>query len=175
MTLGSHQQYIGKCQVYITPKREILDELGPFETDPCTADPQPWLIGTRFNFTERDDGLSRPWVGRVFCNPPFDTTGVDRWVRKLATHNHGTLLIHVRPETDWFQLIWEHASAVLLLRKRVNFYAPDGSRYRHNSGAPVCLASFGPEDLNILRSCRLDGVLLTSWEFRPSTIQRRCA
>jgi hypothetical protein len=163
VTLGSHQKTVGTSQTYITP-RDILSELGVFVTDPCCAIPQPWLIGTEFNYSVIDDGLSRRWTGRVFCNPPFDSRGVDDWVYRLAEHGHGTLLVHVRPETDWFSIIWQHASAVLLLRKRVRFCSTDGSRLPHNSGAPVCLASFGQEDLNVLRNCRLDGALLTSWE-----------
>src|SRR5262249_13132974 len=146
MTLGSHQATVGRSQSYITPPK-ILRPLGSFTTDPCCASPQPWYIGSKFNFTEHDDGLSREWVGRTFVNPPFDTRGVDRWVRRLAEHGHGTLLIHVRPETAWFALVWQHASGILFLRHRVNFFLPDGSRCPHNSGAPVCLASFGEEDL----------------------------
>src|SRR5262245_41719199 len=119
MTLGSHQRTVGGSQSYITPP-SILRELGPFVTDPCAANPQPWLIGMRYNFTERDDGLSREWCDRTFVNPPFDTRGVERWVCKLAEHNHGTLLTHVRPETDWFALVWKHASGILFLRHRVN-------------------------------------------------------
>ena len=43
MTLGSHQRAVGKTQVHITPKKEILDRLGgPFDLDPAAADPRPW-------------------------------------------------------------------------------------------------------------------------------------
>jgi site-specific DNA-methyltransferase (adenine-specific) len=38
MTLGSHQQCVGKSQIHITPKW-IVDRLGPFDLDPCAADP----------------------------------------------------------------------------------------------------------------------------------------
>jgi hypothetical protein len=162
MTLGSHQMTVGKSQSYITPPVLLLP-LGPFDTDPCTSTPQPWLIGTKFNFTERDDGLSRPWEGRVFVNPPFDTRGVHQWVERIGKHGRGILLVHVRPETSWFGLVWEYASGILFLRHRVNFYLPDGSRCPHNSGAPVCLASYGADDLQVLKSCKLDGVLVTEW------------
>jgi len=39
MTLGSHQQTIGKSQDHLTP-RWIIDALGPFDLDPCAADPR---------------------------------------------------------------------------------------------------------------------------------------
>jgi hypothetical protein len=41
MTLGSHQQCVGKSQSWITPKH-IIDALGPFDLDPCASDPRPW-------------------------------------------------------------------------------------------------------------------------------------
>jgi hypothetical protein len=41
MTLGSHQQTVGKSQNHITP-RWIIDTLGPFDLDPAAADPRPW-------------------------------------------------------------------------------------------------------------------------------------
>lgn len=40
MTLGSHQQTIGKRQDRFTP-RWILDPLEAFDTDPAAGDPRP--------------------------------------------------------------------------------------------------------------------------------------
>jgi DNA N-6-adenine-methyltransferase (Dam) len=174
MSLGSHQATIGKSQVHITP-RWILTALGRFDLDPCAADPRPWDCARR-NFTERDDGLSRPWTGRVFLNPPFNRYGVDRWIQRMAEHNHGIALLHVRPETEWFVPCWRHASGMLFLRKRVIFCKPSGDpqtisnpNSKHfgkpaNSGAPVALISFGAKDLQCLRTCGIDGYLLTGWE-----------
>jgi DNA N-6-adenine-methyltransferase (Dam) len=125
MTIGSHQATVGKSQVHITP-RWILDALGRFDLDPCAADPRPWDCAKR-SYTERDDGLSRPWTGRVFLNPPFCRYGVDRWMMRMAEHNHGIALLHVRPETTWFTPCWQHASGMLFLRRRVIFHKPDGS------------------------------------------------
>jgi hypothetical protein len=45
MTLGSHQQSIGKSQVHLTP-RWIIDALGPFDLDPCAATVRPWRPST---------------------------------------------------------------------------------------------------------------------------------
>jgi hypothetical protein len=95
---------------------------------------------------------------------------------RMAEHNHGVALLHVRPETTWFAPCWQHASGMLFLRKRVIFHKPDGSlqtinnpNSKHfgkpaNSGAPVALISFGAKDLQCLRTCGIDGYLLTEWE-----------
>ncbi len=58
MTLGSHQQSVGKSQTHFTP-RQILDALDEFDLDPCAGDPRPWDCA-RVNYTEADDGLGAP-------------------------------------------------------------------------------------------------------------------
>jgi DNA N-6-adenine-methyltransferase (Dam) len=162
MTLGSHQQSIGKSQNHITPKW-LLDCLGEFELDPCAADPRPWSCA-RVNYTERDDGLSRPWHGRIFLNPPFDRFVVGRWIRKLGDHGRGIALLHARVETSWFQPVWKHASGILFLEKRIKFCRIDGTEQPFNSGAPPVLAAFGEKDLDHLRTCGIAGTLVTEWQ-----------
>jgi hypothetical protein len=53
----------------LTP-RFVIDALGPFDLDPCPPKERPWDTARR-HFTEADDGLSRPWKGRVWLNPPY--------------------------------------------------------------------------------------------------------
>jgi hypothetical protein len=162
MTLGSHQQCVGKLQNHITPKW-IIDALGPFDFDPCAADPRPWDCARR-NITEREDGLSQQWYGRIWLNPPFDRYVVGRWIERLAEHGRGTSLLHARCEAGWFEPIWKSASAILFKADRVHFYRPDGTRHKANSGAPPVLAVFGTEDLERLRTSGITGNLVTSWE-----------
>src|SRR5271166_3137881 len=162
MALGSHQTTVGKSQVHITP-RWILDRLGPFDLDPCAADPRPWSCATT-SFTEADGGLSRPWFGRCYVNPPFNRYQVGHWIRKLADHGHGTALLHARTEAEWFRPVWEHASGILFLSRRIKFCRPDGTEQPANSGAPAVLAAFGSEDLARLRSSGIPGALVTRWQ-----------
>lgn len=169
MTLGSHQTTIGASQVYITPKW-ILDALGPFDLDPCAADPRPWDCA-RVNFTHADNGLTRVWQHghRAFLNPPFDRRYILPWIDKLARHGCGTLLVHARTETEWFGRVWAQATAILFLGRRVIFNRPDGGLSctkkgkTANSGAPVCLAAFGYDDARHLSTCGLSGALVTNW------------
>ena len=141
MTLGSHQQAVGKSQSHFTPKW-ILDRLGEFDTDPCAGSPRPWNIGTVNNFTEADDGLKQPWQGRIFCNPPFNQYIVGDWVYRMALHGNGVLLIHARTETGWFSKVWAYASAIIFLDQRIKVCDAQGNPQKENSGAPVILASF---------------------------------
>src|SRR5712671_2910106 len=143
MTLGSHQKTIGTSQVHLTP-RWIIEALGPFDLDPCAADPRPWDCANG-NLCEADDGIRRAWTGRVWLNPPFDRYKVARWIGRLAEHGHGTALLHARTETEWFRICWNKAGAILFMAKRLTFMKPDGTPCTTkggevaNSGAPPVL------------------------------------
>src|SRR5258708_276631 len=88
MALVSDQKTIGISQVHLSP-RWIIDALGPFDLDPCAADPRPWDCA-EINLTQADAGLRGSWTGRVWLNPPFDRYQVGKWIRRLAEHGHGT-------------------------------------------------------------------------------------
>src|SRR5262249_18630451 len=128
MTLGPHQTSIGRTQVHITP-RWIIEGLGPFDLDPAAADPRPRGCAA-VNYTERDDGLRRPSLGRPFLTPPFDRSVVPLWIRKLARHGCCTMPAP-RP-------IGSSRSG---RAPRLSFYRPDGTRQPANSGAPAATTS----------------------------------
>lgn len=158
--MSMHQTAIGKSQVHLTPRR-ILDPLGSFDLDPCGNDPRPWDCAT-VTYTEKDDGLTLPWFGRPWLNPPFHRFQIAAWLRRMAAHNRGIVLVHARTETDWFNILRENATALFWIAGRVIFCRPDGSpqiitkptsKYfgkSANSGAPVLLASFGFDDSDVL-------------------------
>jgi hypothetical protein len=159
MTLGSHQKTLGVSQSWITPKW-IIDALGPFDLDPCAAEPRPWDCA-RENYTNH--GLERPWSGRVWLNPPFHRYSVGKWVQRLAAHGSGIALLHARTEAEWFEPIWQNANGILFLADRLHFHYPDGRRAKANSGAPAVLISFGDYDLDRLAQMKAGGILVTSW------------
>jgi DNA N-6-adenine-methyltransferase (Dam) len=175
MTLGSHQRTIGTTQVHLTP-RWIIDALGPFDLDPCAADPRPWDCAVE-NITEAQNGLDRQWHGRVWLNPPFDRYKVGRWIGRLAEHRRGTALLHARTETEWFRICWQRATAMLFMAKRLIFVKPDGtpctakSGEVANSGAPPVLVAFGDYDASRLRSfaaAEHGGALVERWQLFDS-------
>ena len=159
MSLGSHQKTVGASQVHLTPSW-IIECLKPFDLDPCAADPRPWDCA-RENYTAM--GLSKPWFGCVWLNPPFDRYQVARWIDRLARHGDGIALLHARTETEWFEPVWRHASAILFLADRIKFCRPDGSEQPANSGAPPVLVAFGDECAERLRTACIPGFLITQW------------
>ena len=168
MTLGSHQQSIGRSQNHITP-RWIIDALGPFDLDPAAADPRPWPCAA-ISWTAH--GLERDWAGFVYLNPPFDRYVVGDWIAKLARHGHGITLLHARTETAWSEPIWQHAAAILFLADRIKFCRSDGSEQSANSGAPAVLAAFGDDAVLRLHRCGIAGYLVTRWHVQSASSVR---
>jgi hypothetical protein len=163
MTLGSHQRCVGKSQVHLTPKW-LIDALGPFDLDPCAADPRPWDCA-KVNYTEND--YSSDWRGMVWLNPPFNRYEVGDWVKKLAAHGNGIALLHARTEAAWFRPIWECASLILFLSKRIKFCREDGTEQPANSGAPPVLAAFGNEARLRLGRSGLAGAYVHGFNLAP--------
>ena len=109
---------------WLTPP-EILQALGSFDLDPCASEHQPWATAAR-QLTIRDDGLKKPWSGRVWCNPPYGPFAA-RWLERCAEHRDAVAFVFARTETAVFQdHVWPKAHAVLFLRGRVAFRVPGG-------------------------------------------------
>lgn len=158
MTIGSHQQCVGRSQVHLTP-RWLLDRLGEFDLDPCAATVRPWDCATH-NIVEEEDGLASAWRGSVWLNPPFDRYRVGEWIRRLADHGDGIALVHARTEAAWFRPICDQSELILFLDRRIKFLRPDGSVQPANSGAPVVLAAFGSKCAGALWESGLTGAFV---------------
>lgn len=161
MTLGSHQKTIGDSQDWITPK-SIIDDLGPFDLDPCASKTQPWPCAAA---QITSNGLRLAWHGFVWLNPPFHRYEVGAWIARLAVHEGGGIaLVHARTEAEWFEPIWEHVEAIGFLKDRLYFHYPDGRRAEANSGAPAVLAAFGLEAVRRLSKSKIPMHLVTDWK-----------
>jgi hypothetical protein len=158
---GHEQPYRGETNDRLTP-RYILDALGKFDLDPCAALDQPWATAKR-HLTVKDDGLKKPWAGRVWLNPPYgEQTAM--WLENMAKHRNGIVLIYARTETQmFFDHVWSRANGILFLKGRISFCRPDGSRGA-DAGAPSVLVSYDPTgarfNQTVLRRCKLKGKFL---------------
>jgi hypothetical protein len=158
--------------VWLTPPA-ILRDLAPFDLDPCAPVARPWPMAAR-HFTVEDDGLAQPWVGFVWCNPPYGAEAA-KWLAKLADHGHGIALIFARTETAMFvEQVWRRADALLFIHGRLHFHHVDGRRAKANSGAPSVLVAYGREGGARLSQSQIDGTLVKGWP-RPEIERRRAA
>lgn len=160
MGLSAHQSAQMKNDEWLTPP-EIVAKLGSFDLDPCSPINRPWPTAG-MHYTVLDDGLSQPWHGRVWCNPPFGREAV-KWLRRMAEHGNGIALIPARTETAMFyETVWGAADGVLFLKGRPHFHYVDGSRAAFNSGAPISLVAYGEKNLLALQESGL-GVVVTQY------------
>ena len=153
LSLSGHQSSQLKNDEWLTPP-EILRALGTFDLDPCAPVTRPWNTAAA-HYTAVEDGLSKPWAGRVWLNPPFGREAV-KWLRRLRDHGNGIALIPARTETAMFyETVWCHAAGVLFIKGRPHFHYVDGSRAPFNSGAPIALVAYGSENLEALMNSHL--------------------
>lgn len=167
--IGSHHSHAAGTVEWLTPP-DVLAAIGEFDLDPCAPPAQPWPTARRI-FTARENGLLQAWAGRVFLNPPYANGVIEKWLARMAEHNHGTALIFARTETDAFcTYVWERATALLFMRGRINFHFGEpwtdprtgrryevGDRAPGNAGAPTVLCAYGADDADVLATCRIAG------------------
>ena len=149
----AHDRTTGK-EDWLTPP-EVLRVLGPFDLDPCSPIGRPWDTAAK-HYTMEDNGLLKPWTGRVWLNPPYGNE-TEKWMRRLANHGNGIALIFARTETkSFFPWMWEHATGLLWLKGRLCFYTKEGNR-GGTAGAPSVLIAYGQENADCLKACGLPG------------------
>ncbi|MBV8705032.1 MAG: hypothetical protein JO118_15135, partial [Acetobacteraceae bacterium] len=107
--------------------------LGAIDLDPASSDRAQETVAAATYFTKEMDGLSRPWRGRVWLNPPYAAGVVDRFVGKLVRHvgagdvTAAILLVDSRTDTQWFHHAAGARARVCFTRGRISFVRPDGA------------------------------------------------
>ncbi|KEF35509.1 adenine methyltransferase [Deinococcus sp. RL] len=109
-----------------TTPRSFFDELNAefnFTLD-AAASPHNALC-SRY-FTEADDGLSQPWTGTVWCNPPYGRQ-IGRWIAKAAQSacEGATVVMLIPARTDtaaWHDhILFNPQAEVRFVRGRLRF------------------------------------------------------
>ena len=168
--IGGHQSHRMKNDEWLTPK-EIIEALGPFDTDPCAPIVRPWDTA-KLHYTVNDDGLNKPWFGNVWLNPPYGSH-VGRWMNRLRTHGTGIALVFARVETEWwFSEIWDFADAVFFPKGRLTFCYVNGQKADNNSGAPSAFVAFGRANADRLKNWNLNGKFLPLYDLKDERIQK---
>lgn len=140
-TTGNSSSFHG----WHTP-RELLDQLaralGSFDLDPC-ADPASH-VQAHVKINAADDGLSLPWRGLVFCNPPYGSA-LKTWVAKCHSEAASgracvVALIPARTDTKWWHNDIAGKADTFLLKGRLRF--GDGE---NSAPFPSALAIWGAD------------------------------
>ena len=146
---------------WLTPP-DLLAKLGAFDLDPCAPVPErrPWpTAAEHYDITQ--NGLTRPWAGRVWCNPPYETALARAFLARCAEHGNAMVLIFARIETaNWFDFIWSRADAILFVRGRISFYHASGKAADCSAGAPSAIIAYGQNNVTALKSSGIAGHLV---------------
>jgi phage N-6-adenine-methyltransferase len=150
-TFFTHAGNSSTSETWTTPK-ELLEPLysvfGVFDLDPCSpsSNSRTAPVKAKVYYTEADDGLSLPWFGNVFCNPPYGRA-LRHWVTKAYEEsrcgNTQTIVMLIPARTDttfWHQSIVGKA-AILFLKGRLKF-----GHTEQVAPFPSCLVLWGGSD-----------------------------
>ncbi len=156
--MGGHQSQNMIKDEWLTPP-EIIEKIGVFDLDPCSSIDRPWNTAKK-HYTIKDNGLIAPWIGRIWCNPPYGNN-THRWLQKLSEHGNGIALIFARTETKmFFKYVWDKADGIFFFNGRLTFYHSDGTKAKSNGGAPSCLVAYGNNNVLSIEKSGLNGKLI---------------
>jgi ParB family chromosome partitioning protein len=132
---------------YIDAARQVL---GTIDLDPASSDIAQQTVQATTYFTIETDGLSRPWSGKVWMNPPYGTELISEFVSKLCTHfdagdvPEAIVLVNNATETSWFQSLAKRAAATCFPSRRIRFLRPDGDTNSPLQGQALCYLGENP-------------------------------
>ncbi len=119
--------------------RWVFDAMGlQFDLDVAAPHGGPWHVPCDRYLTVEDDGLTAPWHGLVWCNPPYSS--VRDWVARWVQHDRGALMTQVASAQPWRAALYSNADALYI--GRVDFARPDGSTLKFG-WTPICVAFRG--------------------------------
>lgn len=106
--------------------------LGEIDVDPASCARAQKTVRAKKYYTRDDDGLSKPWRGRVWCNPPYSQPACSRFVEKFcaeAESGHmvaGIMLLNASTDTAWWHSLAERF-VLCFTRGRLGFEREDGT------------------------------------------------
>ncbi|MCG8351024.1 MAG: phage N-6-adenine-methyltransferase [Chloroflexales bacterium] len=97
---------------------------GDITLDPCSNSKTAPNVPAATLYTREDDGLSQPWRGNVYLNPPYGRA-IPEWINRLVeAYESGEIaqaiaLLPARVDTHWFQPLY--AYLMCNVRGRITF------------------------------------------------------
>lgn len=134
---------------YGTPD-QIWQPLRPFDIDVAAS--QTSRIGVK-NWTKEDDGLSKPWDGFWFCNPPFSKKA--EFLQKAYDFPNGIMLLPMSTDTKWFQEMVSKSGHVFFFGTRIHYIGASGPAIFQSGLIP-----FGDEAVRRIQAAKLRGIMM---------------
>jgi hypothetical protein len=125
---------------YVEAAREVM---GGIDLDPASNALAQETVQAGNWFGEEENGLLRPWEGRVFLNPPYSYPEVEQFAEKLVIEYEAgvveaaIMLTNNSADTKWWHAAGQAAGAVCQTRGRINFYKADGQITQPTNGQTI--------------------------------------
>ena len=148
---------------YYTP-RWIFDAAGlMFDMDVAApVDPARRTCPARRYLTPVEDGLTQPWNGLVWMNPPYSAAA--QWVARFAEHRCGMAFLPALKEVRWSGMLLGCADAVALIS--TDFVIRGG--IKRSMPFPLILAGCGPVAVEAVgRVAAADKYVRGAYHVRP--------
>lgn len=119
---------------YIVLVRKVFNSM--IDLDPASCAAANKIVNAKLYYDQAFDGLSRPWYGNVFCNPPYGSakpgmSNQSLWANKMVAEYYsgrmtqGILLINSAHGYKWYEDLWVNW-AVCCVRERMRFINASG-------------------------------------------------
>lgn len=140
---------MNKNDEWYTPTHVLLlvrEVLGTIDLDPASCEIANERVQATKYFTASDNGLTKEWNGKVWCNPPYSAALIKKFTAKLVEeYNKGNtteaiILTNSGTDTLWNQPLTAGVQVYTL--GRISFLLPDGSE-KGKGGRGQCFTYFG--------------------------------
>lgn len=163
-------QNTGNNEWYTPPKyiEAARQTMGGIDCDPATSELANQTIQAETYYTIETDGLSSPWRGRVWMNPPYAQSLIKQFCKALSSKyssgeiSEACVLVNNASETGWFDTLAEHASCRCDVKSRIHFIDTNGKP----SGSPLqgqVVLYFGPNDTKFAQAFSALGRIWHAW------------
>lgn len=146
-----------------------LDKEFDFDLDTCALEGNAKCTNY---YTPEQDGLSLPWTGTVWCNPPYGRQ-IGKWVEKAArSAAEGAtvvMLLPARTDTRWFHKYIYQKAEIRFVSGRLKF---GGSKSNAPFPSMVCVFRGGYCDLGRLTMALIEREALmdaAEWDTKTRT------
>lgn len=122
--MNTDVMFSSKTDLWETPQEffdRLNDEFG-FDLDVCAL---PENAKCASYYTPDQDGLSQPWDGVCWCNPPYGRD-IGKWVQKAYEENKKennfiVMLLPARTDTKWFHDYIYGKAEIRFVKGRLKF------------------------------------------------------
>lgn len=122
-------QSTGENEWY-TPKEYIeaaKSVMGDIDVDPASSEIANKIVKAKIYYTAQNDGLTKPWIGRIWMNPPYSQPLIVRFSETFVKKYKDTevkeacVLVNNATDTTWFQMMLEICDKVCFIKGRIRF------------------------------------------------------